>query len=226
MWVVMIAGIVALALMVHWRRSGVIWQEYLGLGLVYLYARLWHRWSSNGPSPIPARGPAILIANHTCSADAAFLTAGCARPLSFLIAREYYDLPVVPRLFAYMGCVPVERNGHDATAVRVGLRRLAEGRILCIYPEGGLSNAGRSRLRRGKAGAALFALRSGVPIVPARIMGGPQTNRIALSWLRPSQVRVVFGPPVDLSVYLGQRINRRLLEAVTRRLMEHIAALK
>src|SRR5262249_47287103 len=118
--------------------------HYLGLGVVRGYSRLWHRWSSNGPAPLPATGPAILLANHTCSADPAFLTTGCHRLLSFLIAREFYTLPLLQPLLDYIHCVPVNRKGGDPIAVRIALRRLREGRVLCIFPEGGLSNAGRA----------------------------------------------------------------------------------
>ena len=125
-----------------------------------------------------------------------------------------------------MGCVPVSRNGRDAVAARTAIRRLQEGRVICIFPEGGLSNAGRPRLRPGKAGAALIALRSQAPVFPALISGGPQTSSLKGAWLRPSRVRVRFGRAIDLSVYQGRPLDRRLLEEVTRVLMGRIADLQ
>jgi 1-acyl-sn-glycerol-3-phosphate acyltransferase len=220
-----VGGVAVLVLLARWWRAGhpkLI--DYLGLGVVYLYARLWHRWSKRG-SQVPASGPAILLANHTCSADPAFLQAGCARPLSFVIAQEYYHVPLLRRLLAYIGCVPVARNGRDATGVRVALRRLAEGRMLCIFPEGGLSHAERRILRPGKAGVALLALRSQAPVYPALIVGGPRTSSLPRAWLRPSRVQVVYGPRVDLSAYYGLPIDRKLLEEVTQTLMKRVALL-
>jgi len=218
-------AVVAAVILWQWRRSGQVLVHYLGLGLVYLYARLWHRWSANGPARVPARGPAILVSNHTCSADPAFLTAGCARPLSFVIAREYYNIGLLRPLFDYIGCVPVARNGRDAVGVRVALRRLEEGRVLCIFPEGGLSHAGRRGIRPGKAGVALLALRSRVPVFPALISGGPQTTSLLRAWLGSSRVRVTFGPAVDLSPYYDRPIDRKLLEEVTGMLMHRVAEL-
>jgi 1-acyl-sn-glycerol-3-phosphate acyltransferase len=226
MGVLAACAVVVAVMLWRWRRSGQVLVHYLGLGLVYLYARLWHRWSANGPARVPAGGPAILVSNHTCSADPAFLTAGCRRPLSFVIAREYYNIGLLRPLFDYIGCVPVARNGRDAVGVRVALRRLDEGRILCIFPEGGLSHAGRRGIRPGKAGVALLALRSRVPVYPALITGGPQTTSLLRAWLGPSRVRVTFGPPVDLSPYYGRPIDRKLLEEVTATLMHRIAALE
>jgi 1-acyl-sn-glycerol-3-phosphate acyltransferase len=221
MWaLVMMLAAVAL-LLVRWRRSGLTAVNYFGLGVFHVYSRLWHGVRISGPAP--ARGPAIIVANHTCSADAAFLTCGFQDPPSFLVAQEYYKIPGVSNLFAHMECVPVQRNGRDVQAIRLGLRRLSEGRILCIFPEGGLSNAGRRRPRPGKAGAALLALRSRVPVYPVRISGGPQTHRVLRAWVRPTRVRVTFGPAVDLTAYYGRPINRKLLEEVRDLLMKRVA---
>ena len=46
-------GLLALGLMIRWRRSGMTLGNFLGIGLVSLYARLWHRYTANGPAPLP-----------------------------------------------------------------------------------------------------------------------------------------------------------------------------
>jgi len=225
MWAFLVVIGLTAVMFVRWRRSGQRLTEFLALELVRWYARLWHGMVSNGRALVPARGPAILYANHTCSADPAFLQAGCPRPVSFLLAREYYEIGHFRPLFERSGCVPVSRNGQDVCAIRRALRRLSEGRILCIFPEGGLSNAGRNRLRPSKAGVALLALRSRAPVYPAFIADGPQISEVLPAWLRPSRVRVTFGPPVDLSAYYDRPINRKLLEEVTALLMDHVRTL-
>jgi 1-acyl-sn-glycerol-3-phosphate acyltransferase len=223
-----LAGIVGMTVLVwlHWRRSGTKLIEFLGLGANYVFARLWHGCRTNGLTACREQGCAILIVNHTCSADPAFVQAGCPRPLSFLMAREYIEAtPMLRWLWDYTGAVPVNRNGCDVAAVRAALRRLSEGRIICIFPEGGLSGAGRKLLRPGKCGAALIALRSRAPVIPAFISGGPQHSNVPRAWLVPSRAQVTFGPPVDLSAYLGRPINRKLIEEVMVYLMSRIADL-
>lgn len=227
MWALLVAGVTAAVLLARGWRSGKKLIEYHGIGFWYLYARLWHRWASDKEAPLPATGPAILVSNHTCSADPSFLTAGCGRVLSFLVAREYYHIPLVRSLLEYMRCVPVARTGRDAASVRAALRCLQDGRVVCIFPEGGLNNAGkRTALRSGKAGVALIALRSRAPVYPALITDGPQTSNILRAWLCPSRVRVTFGPPLDLSPYLGRPIDRWLIEEVSRFIMRQVAALE
>jgi len=227
MWAILLGSFLLACVLLRWRRSPWPFGVYLGLGLLTLYARLWHRLTTNRLPPILPKGRAILIANHTCSADPALLTVACGRPLSFLIAREYYRIPVLHRMIQYLNCVPVTRDGRDAGAFRATLRRLQANAEIVVFPEGGLSQAGRHRWRRAKGGAALLALRSRAPVYPALILGGPQTDRLLDSWLVPSRkpTRVVLGLPVELARFEGRPIDRRLIEEVTDFLMASIASL-
>jgi 1-acyl-sn-glycerol-3-phosphate acyltransferase len=227
MWIlIVLSGALAVHL-VRWRRSGLSLVDYHGLGLVYLYARLWHRWSSNGPAPLPPTGGALIVSEHTCSADPAFLVAGCRRRVTFLIADEFFAGALLKRFFTWLHAVAVRRDGCDVKAVRESLRNLAAGRVLCIFPEGGLYNVGHVGRRPAKAGVALIALRSRAPVYPAAIRGGPQTVHVLTSWLAPTRrpVRVTYGPPIDLSAYYDRPINRKLLQEVTRRIMQTICDL-
>jgi len=199
------------------------------LGATRAYTHLWHRWSSNGPSPVPATGPAILVSNHTCSADPMFLLAGSSRLISFAVAREHFSFhPLARWLLDYAHCVPVTRNGRDACAARNLLTCLAEGRVVCIFPEGNLSGVVRNRFIAYKHGAAFLALATRAPVFPVYIAGGPRTDLLVNSWVLPTPraVRVNYGAAVDLSPYYGQPRTRRLLEEVTRRLRECILELQ
>jgi 1-acyl-sn-glycerol-3-phosphate acyltransferase len=190
-----------------------------------VFARLWHHCSGSGPPPVPVRGPALVVANHPNYSDPAFLMSACLSPLAFLHARESYDTPVLHRLFARAGSIPVARSGHDVGAVRAALRRLRQGEALCVFPEGEVTTSGRP-IGRPKTGVAFLALASKAPLYPARIVGGPRSGCILRDWLWPSGgVRVILGPPIDLSAYYDRPIDRRLLEEVAGLIMRHVAAL-
>jgi 1-acyl-sn-glycerol-3-phosphate acyltransferase len=228
MWLIPVAGLLALVLIVRRRVSGLGWTDYLLLTVVKAYASFWHRVAPC-VSPFPRHGPALVVANHTCSADPIFLGRDSPRPLSFITTREHFNLSRPSRwLLEHLGCVPVQRGGHDPVGVRQALRRLREGHVLCLFPEGGLSGVALGRMRRWKYGAAYLALKSGVPVYPVWIEGGPRTDRLLPAWLGRSgkQVRVHYGPAVDLSAYTRQRITRALLEQVTELLMRCVQALQ
>jgi 1-acyl-sn-glycerol-3-phosphate acyltransferase len=227
MWSAAIVAGAALAIWIRWRRSGLCWNDFWILRGARVYAHLWHRWSCNHPARLPD-GPLLMIANHTCSADPNFLLAGCARPLSFLVAREHFDLhPLTRAILDHLRCVPVSRNGKDAIALRMALRRLEEGGAVCLFPEGNLSGVPARRTLPAKHGIGYLALRTRVPVYLAHISGGPQTERLLDSWLRPSSqaVRVHFSGPVDLSAYRRRPVDRRLIVEVTEYLMAQIEKL-
>ncbi|HTD35602.1 MAG TPA: lysophospholipid acyltransferase family protein, partial [Candidatus Elarobacter sp.] len=84
---------------------------------------------------------------------------------------------------------PVDRQAGGTAALRAALRMLKEGRCVGIFPEGGRNVTGTNE---EKAGAAFLAAASGVPVVPAAIVG---TRK-----LRPfGRVSVVFGEPIIVS---------------------------
>ncbi len=227
MWAFGLLAAAGLLVFVEWRRSGRGGYDFLVLQWALVYSRLWHRWSCDRPAPLPATGPVLVIANHTCSADPNFLQAGCRRILSYLVAQEHFDVhPLARWLLDYLDCVPVARHGRDWLALRRTLRRLEQGAVVCLFPEGNLSGVSKDRLLPGKPGSAYLALRSRAPIYPAYITGGPRTENLLDSWLWPSRraVRVHFGPAIDLTAYYGRPISRALIEEVTQVLMARISA--
>lgn len=228
MWALACVFIVVFGVLHGWIRSEMPWMQFLILRGGFFYCRLWHRWSGRR-APFPRQGPAIVVANHTCSADPTFLLAACDRTLAFLVSREhFFTLPWFCRaILLYCRCVPVTRSGPDPGALRRGLRRLAEGDIVCLFPEGNLSGVARKRLRMPKPGAALLALVSRAPVYPVYIAGGPRTDRLLESWLLPTtrSVRVHFGPPIDLSAYYDRPRTRPVIEEVARVIMKKVEEL-
>lgn len=190
----------------------------------------WHRLELPvGLAPLPERGPAILISNHTCGIDNFLLQAGCDRVLGFVIVQDWYDHPLCRPFCRIIGAIPVRRDGRDVGPTREALRALKAGRVVPIFPEGRIIPTSGRDIGEGKPGAAFLALHADadVPVIPAYISGTPETNSIWKALRTPSQARVVFGAPIDLSAYRrGGRPDRDTLEAATRRFMGAIRALR
>jgi 1-acyl-sn-glycerol-3-phosphate acyltransferase len=219
---------IAVTFLVRWRLSGETLARFICVPITVGYSKLWHRCTA-GPSPLPLSGPAILVSNHTCSADPMFLQSGSRRVFCYLTAEEHYlGSPFLRFFLDALCCVPVSRTGHDAGALLRAVKRLEEGRLMVVFPEGNLSGVAKNRLRRGKHGVALLALRTRAPVYPAYIADGPRTRKLLLSWLwpPPGRVRVTYGPPIDLSAYYGRKRTRGLYEEVTEHIMRHVEALK
>jgi 1-acyl-sn-glycerol-3-phosphate acyltransferase len=192
-----------------------------------LYGAVWHGLRFERTAPLPESGPAILIANHTCGIDHMLLQAASRRLLGFMIAREYYDSKWLRPLCEHIGCIPVNRNGHDLAAIRAALRALEEGRVLPIFPEGRILPASGRRMGEMKPGGAYLAIRAGVPVVPAYIIGTPATDEILPSLATPSRASLFFGEPIDLSDIPPERAGDKDVQAeVSRRFEAALLALQ
>ena len=186
---------------------------------------------SKGRKNMPRRGPVILASNHLSFADHFFGPLPLPRKVVFLAKSEYFTGKGLKGLFSKaffsgVGQIPIDRTGGEASerALRSGLRVLAAGNVLGIYPEGTRSPDGR--LYKGRTGVARLALESRAPVVPCAMIGTfeflpPGSFRPQLR-IRPG---VVFGKPMEFSRYYGQESDRDALRAVTDEIMAEIARL-
>jgi 1-acyl-sn-glycerol-3-phosphate acyltransferase len=192
-----------------------------------LYCLVWHRLRISGWAPLPPRGAAILIANHTSGVDNLLLQAGCWRVLGFMVAREFYEWPLIHRFCRLTRCIPVNRDGRDLAAIRAGLRALQEGRVVPIFPEGRIHPRSGRELGPIRPGAAFLAIRSGVPVIPAYIRGTPETSSVFKALLTPSRTFVVYGQPIDLSEFKPRDAGvKEVQEAVSDRFRTVLLELK
>ena len=172
---------------------------------------------------IPHSGPCIIAANHTSYVDPIVLWMACPRHVRFIVDREQYQRPLVHWVAVRTGAIPVENDPRDLGSLRRALQVLKQGSVLGIFPEGGRSDDGR--LKPGKPGAALLALRAGVPLVPAGIIGAFAAYSRHRRFPRPEPILVRFGEPVDLpAAWRGHAAKDHLTEA-TALLLQRIQAL-
>jgi len=191
---------------------------------------LFRPWTE-GTDYVPRTGPAIIASNHLSFSDHFFAPLPLPRKVVFLAKSEYFTGRGIKGLFSRaffsgVGQIPVDRSGGEASerALATGLRVLAAGHLLGIYPEGTRTPDGR--LFRGKTGVARLALEARVPVIPCAMIGGyefqpPGSVRPRFA-IRPG---VRFGPPLDFSRYYGLETDRIVLRAVTDEIIYQIMKL-
>jgi 1-acyl-sn-glycerol-3-phosphate acyltransferase len=193
--------------------------------------RLVFRPWAEGTENVPREGAAILASNHLSFSDHFFAPLPLPRKVVFLAKSEYFTTRGLKGLakkafFSGMGQIPVDRSGGEASerALRTGLRVLASGHLLGIYPEGTRTPDGR--LFRGKTGVARLALEARVPVIPTAMIGGfefqPPGKLAPRLTIRPG---VRFGKPLDFSRYYGLEQDRFVLRAVTDEIMYELMRL-
>lgn len=171
---------------------------------------------------IPARGPLILVANHTSSLEVPLLFVHLQpRRLIGLAKIETWDSKFMGWLFDLWDAIPVRRGEADLEAVRCCLEALKAGDILAIAPEGTRSRHGH--LLQGQPGVALIALRAGVPILPLAHWGGENLTA-NLRRFKRTDFHVRVGRPFLLDTN-GVKVTGELRQEMADEIMGQIAAL-
>lgn len=187
-------------------------------------AKFWWRLQRLGASTVPRTGPVLVTANHTCSADPLFLSAAAPyRPISFLVAAEYSNWPVVKFFLRLVECIPVKRDSRDSEATKQAIRHLRAGKAVGIFIEGGIVAPGEVHPPRD--GVAMLALRTGAPVIPAYISGVTYHKSVVRGLLARHRARVRFGPPVDLTEFQAGDRNRDGVRAATQKIYAAVQAL-
>ena len=136
----------------------------------------------------------ILASNHISHFDPPFLGSRFGRYVDWMAMEELFRNPASAVLMESLCAFRVRRDGTDRTGIRIAVKRLEEGRVVGVFPEGGI-RAGKGSVLEGAAmwpGVSALAVLSGKPIVPSVIIG---TDRLynRKNWLRFRRVAVWIG---------------------------------
>jgi 1-acyl-sn-glycerol-3-phosphate acyltransferase len=142
--------------------------EYLLRFVAFLLTRCIYRFKVRGDDNIPTTGAAILVCNHVSFVDAVLLMAASPRPIRFIMDHEIFKIPVLGWFFKLAKAIPIAPQRVDAAAYERAFVQaravLADGELLCIFPEGGITRNGE--LGEFKAGVMKLLQTSPVPVVP------------------------------------------------------------
>lgn len=182
--------------------------------------RPWVRGMEN----IPTSGPVILASNHLSFSDSIFLPLQSRRPVVFLAKSEYFTGKglkgaLTRWFFKATGQLPIDRSGGKASeaSLNTGLKVLAQGQVLGIYPEGTRSPDGR--LYRGRTGIARMVLEAKVPVLPVAMIDTEKVQPIGRRLPRIRRIGIIVGEPLDFSRFDGMEGDRVILRAVTDEIM-------
>lgn len=189
----------ALVLLILWiflaRSLKMTLTQYVLFAFNWLMARVLWRLRVIGKFPKDGDQGYLLLANHRSSADPMLLQAAIARPLTWMIAREYAEAPAIAWLLNIIGVIPVSRGGGDRGSVKTAIAMLRDGTCIGIFPEGKI-NTTDEPLLPSHAGVGLIALRAKVPIVPCWIEGAPYKGSLFSVFMMRANARVHIGPAI------------------------------
>ena len=166
-------------------------------------------------SKLRPRGGSIVASNHISHFDPPIVGAWYARYVDWMAMEELFQSRLSAALMHGLCAFPVRRDGRDRRAIREALARLAIGRTVGLFPEGGI-RAGPQSILEGAPmwpGVCALSVLSGKPIVPCVILG---TDRLydPGNWLpfRRVSVWIGVGDPLFPEGTSGQADGREALQ--------------
>ena len=199
--------------------------EFLLRFLSWLLVHSIYQIRTNGTSHIPEQGAALIVCNHVSYVDALLLMAVSPRPIRFVMDVSIFRLPVMSWLFRQVRAIPIASRRVDEAVMERAFEQvsqaLREGQLVCIFPEGKITDDGE--LNPFRPGLTRVLQRDPVPVVPVALQGlwGSAFSR-APGMPRPIRaLRRIFS---RLSIEVGAALDPAI--ATPTLLQQQVAALR
>lgn len=174
-----------------------------------------------GRDKIPLTGGVIIASNHISYLDPPILGAVMPRQTTFMARKGLLNIPLLGRIIKLYS-FPIDRGKTLPSTIKDSVKRLKNGELLLIFPEGRRSET--EKLLEGKRGIGMIAGLSKSPVVPALITGSNKALPFDAKWLKRARISIVFGNPI----YPGaaHEKDKNQYKDITQRIMFAIGELK
>jgi 1-acyl-sn-glycerol-3-phosphate acyltransferase len=186
------------------------------------WTKLWFRVEYHGLEHVPTDAAYILAPVHRSNID--FALAACiTRRRQRFMAKDTLWKPGFGALWSALGGIPVARGTADREALSASQTVLEAGEPLVMFPEGTRQTG--PVVTTLFDGPAFVQARTGVPIVPVGIGGSETAMPKGAKWIRPKEVVVVVGEPLQPPVTEGAKARRAAVRTQTALLKERVQSL-
>jgi 1-acyl-sn-glycerol-3-phosphate acyltransferase len=147
--------------------------EFLMRFITWLLVNTLYRVRVDGAQQIPEEGPVLLVCNHVSFMDPLLLMANLRRPVRFVMYYKIFNTPLLSFVFRTAKAIPIAGHKEDPQVLDAAYdaidAALANGEVVCIFPEGGLTADGEVAAFR--PGIMRVLQRRQVPVVPMALRG-------------------------------------------------------
>ncbi|HZP11511.1 MAG TPA: MFS transporter [Nevskiaceae bacterium] len=147
--------------------------EFLMRFLVWILINTLYRIRVEGLDNIPDEGPAVVVCNHVSFVDALILGGTIRRPVRFVMYHKIFRIPVLNFIFRTAKAIPIAGAKEDEQLMNRAFdevaKTLAEGEVVGIFPEGGITYDGE--IQHFRPGIERILARSPVPVIPLALRG-------------------------------------------------------
>jgi 1-acyl-sn-glycerol-3-phosphate acyltransferase len=191
--------------------------------ILYIFFKVFNRLEVIGAENVPKEGGVIVAANHLSYLDPPLIGAALKRQATYMAKEGLFNIPMlgaVIRLFSF----PVRRGRPQPSIIKEAIKKLKQGELIVMFPEGGRSITGS--LLEAKRGIGVIAGISRMPVVPTLIKGTEKALPVGARFLQPARITVIFGKPIvidkkETDKHFQDRISNGIMEAI-RKLKEPV----
>jgi 1-acyl-sn-glycerol-3-phosphate acyltransferase len=168
-----------------------------------------------GSEHLNRAGGFLLASNHISHFDPPIISSVSRRKIDWMAMAEFFPVPGLGHFLRAVDAFPAARDRADRKTIRSAIERLKDGRIVGVFPEGGIRDGSRSLLEGAplRAGASTLAHMAGVPIVPCVILGSDRLYA-KRNWLplRRTPIWIAFGQAISHFPELEKSVARDRIE--------------
>ncbi|MCB1567239.1 MAG: MFS transporter [Xanthomonadales bacterium] len=147
--------------------------EFVARFVAWLLAKLLYRLKLQGLDNVPMEGPAVLVCNHVSYMDAVLILGAVPRPTRFVMYYKIFDVPGMNVVFRATRAIPIAGAKEDPELMERAFAEvdaaLAEGELVCIFPEGRLTSDGE--IGPFLKGVERILATRPVPVIPMALRG-------------------------------------------------------
>ncbi len=180
-----------------------------------------HRPKIVGRENVPDEG-CLIVSNHVSYMDPTTVGWAIGREIYYLGRKSLFKPGFWGWFLPICNVLPIDREGHDISGLRRIIGMLKAGHSVLLFPEG--TRSPDNQLQPGQPGAALIAVKAGVPILPARVFGTYESLSRHDKFPRFHPIRVVIGKPYLPTLPAG-RLEKDDYDRIAQEMMARIAAL-
>jgi 1-acyl-sn-glycerol-3-phosphate acyltransferase len=168
---------------------------------------------------VPLQGGVLLVSNHQSYLDPVLIAVYLERQMSYMAKSELFQNKYFAWIIRALHAFPIKQGKSDTRAIKETIKRLKEGYLLNVFPEG--ARTFTSELGPIEPGAALVIRRAAVPVVPCVIQGSFEAWPRTVKFPKPHPIAVMYGPPLQVEGLKPAEITA-LIDQTFRRLIDEL----
>ncbi len=190
--------------------------EFMYRLLCWLLANIVYRLKLTGEDHIPREGPVVLASNHVTFVDWMLIGGACHRPARFVMHHSFMKIPVANWIFKGAKVIPIASAKESPVVLKAAMESISEalanGEVVCIFPEGQITRDGN--FNEFRAGIERIVEQNPAPVVPIALHG------LWGSWFSRERGKALRGNPLrwlraNVELRIGEVIPAEDVKATT-----------